>query len=150
MLAVAVCALARLARLDADRALYPIILMVVASYYVLFAAIDGRGSVVWIETSIAAVFAAVALIGFRRSAILVPLGLAAHGVFDAVHRHAVANTGVPPWWPAFCMAFDGAAAAVLVAMQIHRTRQSVHRDRANPPLATSLPSFPSDMENEHA
>jgi hypothetical protein len=37
-------------------------------------------------------------------------GLAAHGVLDFFHGRLVANPGVPPWWPAFCRAFDVAAA----------------------------------------
>jgi hypothetical protein len=29
-----------------------------------------------------------------------------HGVFDFVHHFFIENTGVPHWWPGFCLAFD--------------------------------------------
>jgi hypothetical protein len=40
--------------------------------------------------------------------------LAGHGIFDFVHAHLVANSGVPVWWPAFCLA-DGVSAAGVLA-----------------------------------
>lgn len=64
-------------------------------------------------------FAAMALLGFRFGLWIVVAGLAAHGVFDLVHRALITDPGVPPWWPIFCMTYDLAAAA-FVAFQIRR------------------------------
>jgi len=34
-------------------------------------------------------------------------------VFDVLHGLVVANPGVPPWWPGFCLTYDVGAAAFL-------------------------------------
>ena len=65
------------------------------------------------ETLVMAGFLVVAVIGFKRNLWLVVAALAGHGIFDFFHAHLVANPGVPPWWPAFCMTFDITAAAYL-------------------------------------
>jgi hypothetical protein len=58
-------------------------------------------------------FAIPAVIGFKSSAWVVVAALAGHGVFDAVHGHLLANSGVPVWWPAFCLFYDLGAVASL-------------------------------------
>jgi hypothetical protein len=119
-LALAVSGYATAMRLDRDRAFYPTVLVVVASYYVLFAAMSGSGRAVAVETLIAGGFVVAASVGFRRSLWLVCAGLAAHGVLDAVHPRVVTNAGVPAWWPAFCGAYD--LAAGYLAWRLVRTR----------------------------
>lgn len=99
--------------LDRDRAFYPTVLMVIATYYVLFAVMGAPGGIVAVESIIALVFAGVAAAGFRSSLWLVVAALAGHGVFDLAHPHFVANPGVPWWWPSFCLAYDVVAAAYL-------------------------------------
>lgn len=89
---------------------------VVASYYVLFAVLDGSGGVLAIELAVMALFVASMIVGFRKSQWLIVAALAGHGVFDAFHSHVVMNQGVPQWWPAFCGTFDVAAAAILAVM----------------------------------
>ena len=116
VLALAVGCFATMTRLDRDRAFYPTVLIVVASYYVLFAAIGGTSRTVIVESAIAAVFLVAASWGFRRSSWIVVAALAAHGVFDMLHGFVIANPGVPAWWPAFCCAYDVAAAAFLAWM----------------------------------
>jgi len=113
VLALGVSVYATALGLDRDRAFYPTVLIVVAAYYVLFAAMGGSGRVMVIESVIMAVFVVAASLGFRRSLWLVVAGLAAHGVMDLFHQHLVANSGVPAWWPAFCMTYDVAAAGYL-------------------------------------
>jgi hypothetical protein len=113
ILALAVSAYATALELDRDRAFYPTVLIVVAAYYVLFAAMGGSGPVVIVESLLAAVFVVAASLGFRGSLWLVAAGLAAHGVLDLFHPHLVANSGVPAWWPAFCMSYDLVAAGYL-------------------------------------
>jgi hypothetical protein len=120
-LALGVAAFACTAGLDRDRAFYPTVAIVVASYYVLFAAMGGATQVLLAEIAAMVAFVLVAVIGFRSSLWFVVAALAGHGVFDALHGHVVANPGVPEWWPAFCGAFDVSAAAAL-AWRLQRLR----------------------------
>lgn len=114
VLALAISAYATALQLDRDRAFYPTVLNVIALLYILFAAMGGAsGRVFVIETLIAGVFILAASVGFRKSMWLVTVGLAAHGGQDFFHGQLVANPGVPAWWPAFCSAYDVAAAGYL-------------------------------------
>jgi hypothetical protein len=70
--------------LDRDRAFYPVVTMVVASYYALFAVIGGGQALQWE---------------------LIPISL--------FHAGLIHNPGVPSWWPMFCMTYDLVAAAYL-------------------------------------
>jgi hypothetical protein len=121
LLALAVGGLGTIAGLDRDRAFYPTITIVVASYYVLFAVMGSSSHVLLVEAAIAAAFLAVAIAGFRNSLWVVVVALALHGVFDLLHGQVIANPGVPVWWPAFCLAFDGAASAYLASLLVRRT-----------------------------
>lgn len=115
LLALAVGLLCTFAGLDRDRALYPAVTIVVASYYVLFAAIGATPDTLSIELLCGVLFVAAAVLGFRSSLWFVVAALASHGIFDLFHAHAIANPGVPAWWPPFCLAFDVAAAAYLAS-----------------------------------
>ena len=117
--ALGVAAFARLAGLDRDRAFYPTVLIVTASYYVLFAVLGGDDHALMLEAIVLAAFASAAVLGLHRDHALVTAGLALHGVFDVIHGHAIANPGVPDWWPAFCLGFDVAAAGYLIATRWH-------------------------------
>ena len=99
--------------LDRDRAFYPTVMIVIASYYVLFAAMGGTGRVVLLESIVMAGFVTAAVVGFKKSEWLVVAALAGHGVFDALHGSIIENPGVPDWWPAWCLAYDVVAAAWL-------------------------------------
>ncbi len=105
--------------LDRDRAFYPTVLAVVASYYCLFAVMGGSFQALLIESSAMFVFLAATVLGFRRNLWLIAGALFAHGVFDLVHGHLISNPGVPPWWPAFCLTFDLAAAGYLAWLLRH-------------------------------
>lgn len=113
VLSIAVAVFARSVGFDRDRAFYPAVLIVVASYYVLFAAMTGSVETVLFESILMTLFVVAAVAGFKGSPWIVVGGLAAHGVQDAVHRFIVANAGVPAWWPAWCLAYDVGAAAAL-------------------------------------
>lgn len=113
VLALIVGASASFFGLDRDRALYPAVMMVIASYYVLFALTGGSTQVLVIESAVAIAFLGLALAGFRSTLWLVVTALAAHGIFDFLHPHVYANPGVPVWWPSFCLAYDVVAAAYL-------------------------------------
>jgi hypothetical protein len=113
VLAIAVAVFARWVGFDRDRAFYPAVLIVVASYYVLFAAMIGSAETVLFESIIMTLFVIAAVAGFKGSPWIIVGGLAAHGVQDVVHSYIVANAGVPAWWPAWCLAYDVGAAAAL-------------------------------------
>jgi hypothetical protein len=122
VLAAAVAAFARLVGFDRDRAFYPTVVMVVASYYVLFAAMSGSVHTVLLESAGMTVFVIAAVVGFRSSDWIVAAALAGHGIFDVFHGHLLENTGMPLWWPAFCSAYDVAAGGAL-AWLITRKRR---------------------------
>jgi hypothetical protein len=105
-LALAVAGLAAIIGLDRERAFYSTVLIVVASYYVLFAVMADAGRTLLIEIVIASGFLLSAIIGYKRSLWLVAIALVGHGVFDIVHHLLIENSGVPRWWPGFCSAFD--------------------------------------------
>jgi hypothetical protein len=113
VLSIAVAAFARWVGFDRDRAFYPAVLIVIASYYVLFAAMVGSVETVLFESILMTLFVIAAVAGFKGSPWIIVGGLAAHGVQDAVHGYIVANAGVPAWWPAWCLAYDVGAAACL-------------------------------------
>ena len=102
--------------LDRDRAFYPTVMIVIAFLYVLFAAMGASMGIIIVESLIGALFIALAVFGFRSSLWLVVAALAAHGLFDLVHGHVIANPGVPEWWPYFCMAYDIVAAGYLAIL----------------------------------
>lgn len=112
-LSIGVALFARRVGLDRDRAFYPTVLIVIASYYVLFAVMIESPQTVLIESVVMTPFVIAAVAGFKRSAWIVVAGLAAHGLQDAVHGHIVENAGVPVWWPAWCLAYDVGAAGAL-------------------------------------
>lgn len=113
VLALVVALFAAGVGLDRDHALYPLMLIVIASYDVLFAAMGAQPSVLYQECLIFLGFVALAVVGFKRSLWWVVLGLIVHGVFDLVHDALIINPGVPAWWPRFCCEYDLAAAAAL-------------------------------------
>lgn len=113
VLAVAVGVFASFTCLDRDRAFYPTVTIVVASYYALFAVMGGSVPVLVLECVVIVGFVVAAVVGFRVSLWIVAAALAAHGLFDLVHGELIANTGVPGWWPGFCGAYDLMAAAYL-------------------------------------
>jgi hypothetical protein len=113
VLSIVVSVFARLVGLDRDRAFYPTVLIVVASYYVLFAVIGGTTHALIIELSVMAVFVVAAVVGFKSSLWMVAAALVGHGVFDFLHAGIVTNAGMPEYWPAFCGAYDVGAGGCL-------------------------------------
>jgi hypothetical protein len=126
-LALFVCGAAALLEMDRDRVFYPTILIVIATYYVLFAVIDGGHRVLLSEIVIAAVFTVVAVVGFKRNLWLVAVALAGHGVLDFFHHALVQNTGVPRGWPGFCLAFDLTAGVFLGCVLAFRANSAARR-----------------------
>lgn len=110
-LAMGLSAFAGAVGLDRERAYYPLVAIVVASYYVLFAVMGGAASAIVAETAVMAAFTLVAVFGLIYDLRLAIVAVAAHGIFDGVHAHVMPGSAVPAWWPPFCGSFDVAAAA---------------------------------------
>jgi hypothetical protein len=99
--------------LDRDRAFYPVVTIVIATYYVLFAVMGASTHALVLESLVCLLFLAGAVAGFRGSLWLVVVALAGHGILDLTHAAVIANPGVPTWWPEFCLTYDVSAAAYL-------------------------------------
>lgn len=113
VLALVVGIFATAVRLDRDRAFYPTVLIVIAFLYALFAVMGASTQVLILECLVGVGFLLAAVFGFRSTLWIVVAALAAHGVFDLTHSAAIANPGVPLWWPEFCLTYDVTAAAYL-------------------------------------
>ena len=120
-LALVVCALATLVGFDRDRVFYPMLMTVIATYYILFAAIGSSTTALILESLIAGAFLALAVAGFKKNLWLIAAALAGHGVFDFFHHLFIHNPGVPVWWPGFCLSFDVVAGGFLAVLLMRRS-----------------------------
>jgi hypothetical protein len=119
-LAPVVVLLGRLSGMDRDRAMYPIALIVIAAYYVLFATMGGHQALTS-ELVAALVFVVIAIVGFRTSLWWAAAGIFGHGMFDFfVHPHLAANRGMPVFWPAFCGSIDVALGVLIAVLLLRR------------------------------
>ena len=119
-LAATVCVFAAVTGFDRDRVFYPTLVLVVASYYILFAVMGGSMAALGWESLIAGVFVVLAVVGFKTNMWLTAVALAGHGILDFFHYRLVHDAGVPLWWPAFCMSFDVLAGAFLAFLLLRR------------------------------
>ena len=101
---------------DRDRAFYPLLTIVTASYYDLFAVLGGSPQALGLEIVVTMAFIAAAIAAFNISLWIVVAALIGHGLFDLVRTGLIVNPGMPLWWPAFCLSFDLAAAAYLTLL----------------------------------
>lgn len=139
-LALFIGGFATLVGLDRERAFYPTVLCVVASYYALFAVMGESLEALAMESIAIVAFLGAAAAGFRRSLWLVVAGLAGHGVFDFFHGHLIANPGMPPWWPSFCGAYDVVAAGYLAwLLSRSRLRAATNSASAERPVRSAAP-----------
>ena len=118
-LASAVVWFATVVGLGRDRSFYPTVLIIIGSYYVLFAAMGASRQTLVAEIVVAGIFLLLAVLGFKRSLWVVVVGSIGHGLFDFIHHFLIDNPGVPRWWPGFCLAFD-VAFGVLLAWRLLR------------------------------
>jgi len=112
-LAAAVAWFATVVGLARERSFYATVLIVVGSYYVLFAATAASRRTLVAEIVVSGIFLLLAVLGFKGNLWLLAVGLIGHGAFDFVHHFFIDNPGVPRWWPGFCLAFDVGFGALL-------------------------------------
>ena len=105
-LAVVLAIFGKLTGYEKDRSFFPTLLIVIASYYMLFAILDGSVSTILIEIAVAAFFIVLAIWGSYQFPLIVGAAIALHGIFDFMYGHLYVNNGVPVWWPAFCAGID--------------------------------------------
>ncbi len=100
---LAVAGFAAASGFDRDRAFCPTVLVVIASYYSLFALMGASSySTLTSEVVTRLVFSVLALLGFKKSVWLAAAGIAGHVFFDFfVHHALVTNPGMPVFWPGF-------------------------------------------------
>jgi hypothetical protein len=124
ILAAAVICLTNAVGLSRDRSFYPTVLIVIGSYYVLFAAMAASRRTLVVESVVASIFLLFAVFGFKRNLWFVVAALIGHGMFDFVHHFFIDNPGVPHWWPGFCLAFDALFGVFLAVRLIRHPRLS--------------------------
>jgi hypothetical protein len=115
-LALMVCGCAAVSGFDRDRVFYPTLVIVIATYYILFAVMGRSTPALILESVIAGAFLTLAVAGFRKNLWLIVAALAGHGVFDFFHHLFIRNPGVPGWWPGFCLSFDVLAGGFLAIL----------------------------------
>lgn len=120
-LAIVLAVGARITRADQDRSFFPTILIVIATYYVLFAFMSSEAIVE--EIVVASVFTIAAIAGGIVWPVLVGMAIFLHGVFDFLRPAVISNSGVPAWWPAFCGSVDILLGAWVIGLSLKRTTE---------------------------
>ena len=113
ILALAISIFATAVGFDRSRAFYPVVMIVIATYYALFALMGGSQRALALECVVIAGFVTASVLGFKLNLWWVVAALFAHGVFDFIHGHLISNPGVPVWWPGWCLSYDVTAAGYL-------------------------------------
>jgi hypothetical protein len=121
VLAAMVCVFAMLSGFDRGRVFYPMLVIVVATYYILFAAMASSIPALMVESLVAGAFLILAVVGSKKSLWLIVAALVAHGIFDFFHHLLIQNPGVPVWWPGFCGSFDIFAGIFLAGLLVRRS-----------------------------
>jgi hypothetical protein len=119
ILSLAVPGSAAVIGFDREPAFYPAVLIVIASFYVLFATMGASRRTLIIEIVVAGSFLLVAVLGFRKNFWLIVAAFIGHGIFDFVHRLFIDTPCAPHWWSGFCLAFD-ALLGVFLAVRLIR------------------------------
>ena len=126
ILGIVVCPFASLVGFDKERGFYPVVLIVIEGYYLLFAAMAKSTDALLTEVFPLLLFTVAAVLGFRRTLWIAAAGLALHGAFDAIRHTVIHNPGVPEWWPGFCLSIDVAMAGYLAVLILVRAKSTTN------------------------
>jgi hypothetical protein len=94
ILALAIGFFATAVGFDRSRAFYPVVMIVIAFYYALFALMGESLHALALECVVIAGFVIVSVLGFKLNLWWVAGALFAHGVFDFFHSHLISNPGI--------------------------------------------------------
>ncbi len=110
--------------LHRDRGVYPITLIAIALFYVVFAFEHGGVWEIAFNSVVACLFLLFAIGGYVRSLWIVAIGLILHGLFDVVYAASASNPA-PDWWAPLCLTVDLLLGLFLVVLiwknKIHHT-----------------------------
>ncbi|TRD15401.1 hypothetical protein [Palleronia caenipelagi] len=98
-----------------ERSFFPVVLISIASFYIVFAFETADPGTILLNIGFAALFVLAASWGYRHGLILCAAGLGGHAVFDMVY-HATSHSPAPDWWASVCLSFDAIYAIWLVAL----------------------------------
>jgi hypothetical protein len=90
-------------------------MVAIASFYVVFAIQTGDTLEIFVHTSLAMGFVALAIIGARSSSWILAASLLGHGVFDVFAGSVIPNPA-PGWWAPFCLGIDVVLALALAGI----------------------------------
>ena len=103
---------------DISVAIAALTLALIGGAYIGFGASDGATRIFWMELGVAIFYAIMALAGLLWSPLALPLGLAAHAVWDLLHHNGAFGAPVPKWYIPFCVVFDLLAAAFFLVLYL--------------------------------
>ena len=113
----------KLTGFERNRRFYPAILIVIGLLYILFGFIDGRFEIIVFESLFAAIFIGIAFVGLKKSLLIAAVGIFLHGVFDVTHNLVIENSGVPSFYPQFCLTVDFVLAIYLGLTQFTKSEK---------------------------
>ena len=97
---------AKVTGFEKDRSFYPVVLIVIALYYVLFAFLSYDKVEILFEIAMALLFSALAVWGHHKGLKIVAVGLILHGIYDLSQGNIPFSADPPEWWPLFCLGID--------------------------------------------
>lgn len=97
------------------RAVFPLLLSIIALVYLAFGLASHEPNALRIEAEWVGLFLMLALIAYFGPRWLVGVFLIGHGGFDLYHGHLVNDPSVPHWYPLFCASYDWVLAAFILA-----------------------------------
>ena len=93
ILSLVVAGFAIMVGFDRDRSFFPTVLIVIASYYVLFAVMGASERTLVIEIAAASVFLLFAVLGFRKNLWLVSATIVGHGILTSSITYSLKTRG---------------------------------------------------------
>ena len=94
---------------------HALVISLIAAVYIGFAVADGRSQVIATESAVAGLFLVLAAVGVAASPWVLVAAYAGHGGKD-LWQHRTQFVAGTRWWPPFCAAVDGVAAAALAVL----------------------------------
>lgn len=103
---------------DVSVAIAAVTLAVIGGAYIGFGAAANSKAAFWLELAGATLYGIAAVLGLLWHPIALPIGLAAHAVWDLLHHNGAFGAQVPRWYIPLCVVFDLLAASFLLALYL--------------------------------